>query len=47
VMSQDRIYEALDLLKRGHLPLISVTPVGGSLEEYFLQKVQGPVETHA
>jgi hypothetical protein len=46
-MSHDRLYEALDMLKRAHLPLVSVTPLGGSLEEYFLKKVQDPVEAHA
>jgi len=46
-VSHDRLDEALDILKRAQLPLVSVTPLGGSLEEYFLQKVQDPVEAHA
>jgi ABC-2 type transport system ATP-binding protein len=42
-----RLQDALDLLKSRRLRLISVNPVGGSLEEYFLHKLGETVEVHA
>ena len=38
----DQLYSALDTLKREHAQLISVSPIGGSLEEYFLQRLSEP-----
>jgi ABC-2 type transport system ATP-binding protein len=46
-LDEARLPDALDVLKRGHLRLVSVNPVGGSLEQYFLNKVQEPVEVHS
>ena len=42
-VNESRLQEALDILKFRKLRLISVTPVGGSLEEYFLEKLEEKV----
>jgi ABC-2 type transport system ATP-binding protein len=39
VLAESQMHSALDLLRAHHARLISVNPVGGSLEEYFLQKL--------
>ena len=44
VVSESQLQAALDRLKGQSAKLISVNPVGGSLEEYFLQKLGEPVE---
>ncbi len=46
-LDEARLQDALDILERGHLRLVSVNPVGGSLEQYFLNKVQESVEVHS
>jgi ABC-2 type transport system ATP-binding protein len=46
-LDETRLQEALHILERSRLRLMSVNPVGGSLEEYFLKKVQEPVEAHS
>ena len=38
----DQLFAALDILKREHAQVISVSPAGGSLEEYFLQRLNEP-----
>jgi len=38
-VEEARLQDALDLLKTQHAKLISVNPVGGSLEDYFLEKL--------
>ena len=43
IVSESQLQAALDTLKKS-AKLISVNPVGGSLEEYFLQKLGEPVE---
>jgi ABC-2 type transport system ATP-binding protein len=42
VLDESQLQPALDLLKTHRVRLISVNPVGGSLEEYFLQKLNEP-----
>jgi len=44
VVSESQLQAALGTLKSQSAKLISVNPVGGSLEEYFLQKLGEPVE---
>ena len=44
IVSEDQLQPALETLKNQSAHLISVNPVGGSLEEYFLQKLGEPVE---
>ena len=39
-LNESRLQELLDLLKARGLRLVSVNPVGASLEEYFLQKLE-------
>jgi ABC-2 type transport system ATP-binding protein len=46
-LDEARLQDALDILKRSHLRLVSVNPLGGSLEQYFMKKVQEPVEVHS
>ncbi|HJX00067.1 MAG TPA: ABC transporter ATP-binding protein [Terriglobales bacterium] len=41
-LEADQLQAALDVLKQRHAKLISVNPVGGSLEEYFLEKLNEP-----
>ena len=43
-VSEDQLQPALETLKNQSARLISVNPVGGSLEEYFLQKLGEPAE---
>ena len=43
-LDQSRLNDALNLLQAQGLRLISVNPVGGSLEEYFLEKLGKPQE---
>jgi ABC-2 type transport system ATP-binding protein len=42
VLDESKLQSALDLLRAHHARLISVNPLGGSLEEYFLQKLNEP-----
>jgi len=44
IVSESQLQAALDRLKGQSAKLISVNPVGGSLEEYFLQRLGEPVE---
>ena len=39
-LNESRLQELLDVLKARSLSLVSVNPVGASLEEYFLQKLE-------
>jgi len=39
-LDESRLQELLDILKARSLRLVSVNPVGASLEEYFLQKLE-------
>ncbi|MBV9144906.1 MAG: ABC transporter ATP-binding protein [Acidobacteria bacterium] len=41
---ESQLYAALDALRRQQARLIAVNPVGGSLENYFLQKLGVPAE---
>lgn len=45
-LDESRLQEVLDILKKSHLRLVSVSPVGASLEEYFLQKLR-PAEVRS
>lgn len=45
-LDESRLQEVLDILKKSHLRLVSVNPVGASLEEYFLQKLR-PAEVRS
>jgi ABC-2 type transport system ATP-binding protein len=50
VLPEEKQDEALDIVRREHLRLISLTPVRATLEDYFLQKLnskESPVEVHA
>jgi ABC-2 type transport system ATP-binding protein len=47
VLDESQLQSALDLLKTHHARVISVNPVGGSLEEYFLQKLNEPAEVRS
>ena len=40
VVPEERQEAALDALRRERIPLISLNPVRGSLEEYYVQKLQ-------
>lgn len=42
IVKENQLRAALDTLKNQSAQLISVNPVGGSLEEYFLQKLSEP-----
>jgi ABC-2 type transport system ATP-binding protein len=44
VFSEERAYEVLDVLRAAGARLISVEPLQGSLEEYFLKHVDAPAE---
>jgi ABC-2 type transport system ATP-binding protein len=46
-LDETRLQSALDALRSQHARLISVNPVGGSLEEYFLQKLREPAEVRS
>lgn len=46
-LDEARLQSALDALRNHHVRLISVNPVGGSLEEYFLQKLREPVDVRS
>lgn len=48
-LDESRLQDALEVLKAQRLRLVSVNPVGGSLEEYFLEKLREPelAETRA
>jgi ABC-2 type transport system ATP-binding protein len=41
-VASDRLYAFLDVLKKQNAQLISVSPAGGSLEEYFLERLNEP-----
>ena len=45
-LREEQLQDALALLKTRKLRLISVNPVGGSLEQYFLEKLATKVEVH-
>jgi hypothetical protein len=40
VLAEEKQDEALEILQRAHLRLISLTPVRSSLEEFYVQKLQ-------
>ena len=42
IVRENQLQAALEALKSQSAQLISVNPVGGSLEEYFLQKLGEP-----
>lgn len=44
-IDESQLQSALEAIRNQRAHLISVNPVGGSLEEYFLQKVGQPAET--
>lgn len=46
-VDENRLQDALDILKRQRARLMSLNPVGGSLEEYFLEKLQEPEAVEA
>ena len=41
-VSSDRLYALLDVLRKQNAQLISVSPAGGSLEQYFLERLNAP-----
>jgi len=41
-VSPDRLYALLDVLSKQNAQLISVSPAGGSLEQYFLERLNAP-----
>ena len=43
-VDESQLQKALEAIRGQHARLISVNPVGGSLEEYFLQKLGEPAE---
>ena len=50
VLPEEKQEEALEIVRREHLRLISLTPVRVTLEDYFLQKLnskESPMEVHA
>jgi ABC-2 type transport system ATP-binding protein len=50
LLPEQKQEEALEIIRREHLLLISLTPVRATLEDYFLQKLnskESPVEVHA
>ena len=44
VADESRLQQILDALRNQQVRLISVNPVGGSLEEYFMQRLQEPAD---
>ena len=46
-VDESQLQSALEAIRNQHARLVSVNPVGGSLEEYFLQKVGQPAETRS
>jgi hypothetical protein len=46
VLPEEQQDAALDVLRREHIKLISLTPVRRSLEEYYIQKLR-PTEDRA
>jgi ABC-2 type transport system ATP-binding protein len=44
VVAEDRLDEAIDLLRRSHAHLISVTPVRTTLEDYFIERLSEPAQ---
>jgi hypothetical protein len=45
-LQEAQLQEALGVLRTRQLRLISVNPVGGSLEQYFLEKLGTRAEVH-
>ncbi len=39
-VDEEKQDEALEILRREHIRLISLTPVRGSLEEYYVEKLK-------
>jgi ABC-2 type transport system ATP-binding protein len=46
-LDEKNLYQAVEILRRSNLSLVSINPVGGSLEDYFLEKVQQHDEVHS
>jgi ABC-2 type transport system ATP-binding protein len=46
VVSEDRLDEAIALLRRSHAHLISVTPVRTTLEDYFIERLSEPAQAN-
>lgn len=46
-LDEKDLYQAIEILRRSNLSLVSINPVGGSLEDYFLQKVRQQVEARS
>ena len=44
VFTEERVYDVLGALRAAGARLISVEPLQGSLEEYFLKHVDAPAE---
>ena len=44
VLPEEKLDAAIDALRRQHARLLSVTPVRGTLEDYFLEKTAHPAE---
>jgi len=47
IVNKSQLQAALEVLKNQSSQLISVNPVGGSLEEYFLEKLEEPAEVQS
>jgi ABC-2 type transport system ATP-binding protein len=50
LLPEQKQEEALEIIRREHLRLVSLTPLRATLEDYFLQKLKpqdSPVEVHA
>ena len=50
LLPEEKQEEALEIIRREHLRLVSLTPLRATLEDYFLQKLKpqdSPVEVHA
>jgi len=50
LLPEEKQDEALEIIRREHLRLVSLTPLRATLEDYFLQKLKpqdSPVEVHA
>ena len=44
IVAEEKQEAALDALRRGRIPLISLNPVRSALEEYYLQKLQAEIK---
>ena len=47
VLPEEKLDAAIDVLRRQHARLLSVTPVRGTLEDYFLEKLGQPAEVRS